>query len=161
MVMVSPVSSRVYFEGALFMLGECAAPLWPLRSEMDPAIKSREDAPPLPPLEDELGEVGVAGEAGEVGVYVGGVYGDGVAGFFGGVEGDVVEEAFEDGLEAACADVFDRVIDLDGEIREAVYGAFVEGEGDVFSGHESFVLLDQAGFRLDQNAAHIIAGERV
>ena len=36
-------------------------------------------APPLPPLEDEFGEVGVAGE---VGVYVGGVYGDGVAGFF-------------------------------------------------------------------------------
>jgi hypothetical protein len=75
-----------------------------------------------------------------------------------GGEGNFFEEAFEDGVEAAGADVFDAVVDVGGEVGEGVDGVFGEGEVEAFGADEGAVLLDQAVFGFGEDAAEVVAG---
>src|SRR5690606_39985010 len=71
-------------------------------------------------LEDVAGEVGVLDEVAEVLVDVGAVDGDGVAIAIGGLVAEGVEQALEHGVQAAGADVLLALVDLRGDVGEAL-----------------------------------------
>lgn len=73
-----------------------------------------------------------------------------------GVEADFLQQAFHDGVQPAGADVFHRRVDLGGEARKLVDRVVREVQVDLFGLQQRLVLLDQAGFRLGQDAAEIL-----
>ena len=73
-------------------------------------------------LKDELRQVGVLGELADAAIHVGGVDRDLLAGAVGGREGDVVQHALHNGLQAARADVLDRGVDQHRGVGQSVDG---------------------------------------
>jgi hypothetical protein len=71
--------------------------------------------------------------------------------FSGRFETDFVQQAFQNGLKAAGADILDAVVHGLCEVCQRVDCGILEDEGDAFGGHEGFVLADQAGFGLRQD----------
>ena len=59
------------------------------------------------------------------------------------------------------ADILDRRIDLGGDIGERVDAVLAEIERHAFGREQRLVLLDEARFGLGEDAAQIVAGERL
>src|SRR5467141_2240177 len=76
-------------------------------------------------------------------------------------ERDFVENFFEDGVQAAGADVFGLLIDAGGEAGNGGDGIFGDVELDAFGFQQRHVLLDQRILRLGQNANKIFFLQRL
>src|SRR5690606_40058498 len=74
------------------------------------------------PLEDVLAEVLVLQEFAEVAVDVGAVDGDALAAAVGGLVAEGVEQALEHGVQATGTDVLLALVDLGGDVGQAVDG---------------------------------------
>src|SRR4029078_12620621 len=82
-----------------------------------------------------------------------------LAGFVGGVEGNLVENALHHRAETAGADILDIRVPLDRNIGNGLDGVAGEVEVDAFGLHQRDILPDQASLRLGEDAAEIVAGE--
>src|SRR5512145_1891829 len=81
------------------------------------------------PSEDVAREVLVLDDVAQALAHARRVDDDGLAAALGRIEGDVVEEALEDGVEAAGADVLGALVHLRGDLGDL--GDRVLGEGEV------------------------------
>ena len=106
-------------------------------------------------LKDVARQVFAGGEFFQAGVDIGGIDFDFFAAAPFGFEGEVVEQAFHDGIEPAGADVLGAFVDLPGEFGEAADGVVGEGEFDAFGPHQCLILAGQAGVGLGQDAFEI------
>ena len=59
-------------------------------------------------------------------------------------------------MKPAGADVFDRCVDVDGDIGERVNGIFGEFQLDVFGLHQRLVLPDKICLGLRQDASEVV-----
>ena len=73
-----------------------------------------------------------------------------------GVEADFLQQAFHHGVKPPRADILDRRVDFGGEARQLVDRVVREVQLDFLGLQQRLVLLDQAGFRLGQDAAEIL-----
>src|SRR5205085_8747949 len=69
----------------------------------------------------------------------------------GTLEGNLVEQFFHHGMQPPCSDVFGAVVDLGGEVGDAIDGAGSERQLDPFSLHQRHVLFDERAARLGEN----------
>src|SRR5467141_3924278 len=76
-------------------------------------------------------------------------------------ERDFVENFFEDGVQAAGADVFGLFVHAGGEAGDRGNGIFGNVEFDAFGLQERYVLLDERILRLGQNANKIFFLQRL
>ena len=76
------------------------------------------------------------------------------------LRGEVVEQALEDGVQPAGADVFGLVVDDGGVAGDLADGVVVEGEGDAFGAEEGDVLCRESVLGLAQDSLEIVLGER-
>src|SRR5467141_2735930 len=76
-------------------------------------------------------------------------------------ERDFVENFFEDGVQAAGADVFGLLVDAGGEAGNGGDGIFGDVELDAFGFQQRHVLFDQRILRLGQNANKIFFLQRL
>src|SRR5579862_6354954 len=84
-------------------------------------------------------------------------------GFFlevGAVEGNVFEKFFENGVEAAGANVFGAFIDAGREGGDLFEGVGSEGQADAFGVQQGLILLGERVLGLGENADEIGFGER-
>lgn len=75
------------------------------------------------------------------------------------IEGEVFQDALQDRIEAAGADVFGLGIHAGGDVGDSGEGVFGEGDVDAFGLEERGVLADEGLPRLGQDAAEVILGE--
>lgn len=75
------------------------------------------------------------------------------------IEGEVFQDALQDRIEAAGADVFGLGIHARGDVGDSGEGVFGEGDVDAFGLEERGVLADEGLPRLGQDAAEVILGE--
>src|SRR5277367_3025600 len=73
----------------------------------------------------------------------------------GGEEADLVEDTLHDGVQAACADVFCRLVDAEGEAGYLFEGLGGEFELQSLGFEQSRVLLGQRGLWLLQDADEV------
>ena len=62
-------------------------------------------------------------------------------------------------MQPPRADILDAAVDLGGQVGDGFDGFGGEVQGDVLGGQQRLVLVDQAGFRLGQDAHQIVAGQ--
>src|SRR4051812_20008450 len=77
------------------------------------------------------------------------------------VEADVLEDAFQDGVQPAGADVLGRAVDLEGQVGHGLDGVAGELERDAFGPQQRLVLADQRGPRLAEDSREVVAGQVV
>ena len=75
------------------------------------------------------------------------------------IKGEVFQDALQDRIEAAGADVFGLCIHAGGDVGDGGEGVLGEGDVDAFGLEERGVLADEGLPRLSQNAAEVILGE--
>ena len=75
------------------------------------------------------------------------------------IEGEVFQDALQDRIEAAGADVFGLGIHAGGDVGDGGEGVLGEGDVDAFGLEERGVLSDEGLPRLGQDAAEVILGE--
>lgn len=75
------------------------------------------------------------------------------------IEGEVFQDALQDRIEAAGADVFGLGIHAGGDVGDGGEGVFGEGDVDAFGLEERGVLADEGLPWLSQDAAEVILGE--
>ena len=76
-----------------------------------------------------------------------------------GLEADLVEDALEDGVEAAGADVFGGFVDAEGELGHFGDGFGGEFELEALGFEQRGGLLDERGFGLGEDADEVVDGE--
>lgn len=75
------------------------------------------------------------------------------------IEGEVFQDALQDRIEAAGADIFGLGIHAGGDVSDRGEGVLGEGDIDAFGLEERGVLADEGLPRLGQDAAEVIFGE--
>ncbi len=78
-----------------------------------------------------------------------------------GIEAEVFEDAFEDGVQPAGADVLGRSIHLEGQVGHGFDGGVGEFERDPLGAEQGLVLPEQRGSRLAEDAGEVVAGQVV
>src|SRR5512140_1095740 len=94
-------------------------------------------------------------------MHVRGVDGDVLTAHVAGFEGELVEEALENGVETASTDVLCPLVDLSGvagDLGDRIVG---EAEGNAFGGEQLGVLHGQSVLRLAKNADEIGLSQRL
>src|SRR5579864_7974070 len=76
------------------------------------------------------------------------------------VEGNFLKNFFENGVQAARADVFRLLVDERGEARDGGHTVLAEIHFQTFGVEQRNVLLDEGVFRLRENANEIGLGKR-
>src|ERR1700733_6373069 len=94
-------------------------------------------------------------------LHVGGVDPDGLAVAVRRDERNLVEHALHHGLQPPRADILYRRVDGDRDVGERVDRLRGDVERHAFGLHQRDILLDQRRFRLGQDAAHVVAGQRL
>ena len=92
--------------------------------------------------------------------HVGGVHFKGFLLHFGSFEGNFLENFFEDGVQAARADIFGLLVHLGRESRDGGDGVFGEAELQRLGIEQRDVLLDERVLGLGEDADEIRFGER-
>ena len=85
---------------------------------------------------------------------------DALVGAVGGVEAEVLDDAFEDRVQPAGADVLGRAVDLDRR-RSAMasMASAVNSSVDALGGQQGLVLADQRGAGLAEDPGEVVAGQ--
>jgi len=94
-------------------------------------------------------------DVGELLGYVGGVDLDVLLFEVGSFEGQLVEDFFENGVEAARADIFGLLVDTGGETGDGGDGVIGENQFYTFCFQQGDGLLEQRVFWLGENADEI------
>src|SRR6516162_2909268 len=96
-------------------------------------------------LQDKSAEVGVLGEVADVLLHIVGIDPHRLAVAVRSREGDFVEHALHDGLQAPRADVFDGRIDGDGDIGQRIDRAVGDVQSDALGPHSAtYCLISEA-----------------
>src|SRR5581483_5551656 len=113
-------------------------------------------------LQDEARQVGVLRKRADALADISRVDRNGAAGrLVGGGEADLFKKPLQDRVQAAGADILHRCVDLLGQQCDLLDRVGVEIEFDPFGVEQRLVLLDEARFRLDQDALQVAAVERL
>jgi hypothetical protein len=76
-----------------------------------------------------------------------------------GGEGEFFADFFDDGVEAAGADVLLFAVDVEGELGDGFDGVLGEFDGDLFGGEEGDGLLHEGVFGFGEDAHEVVLGE--
>src|SRR5271157_1082106 len=79
----------------------------------------------------------------------------------GGIEADVFENALEDRVQAASADVLGRAVDQEGQVGHGLDRVAGEFQLHPFGAEQGFVLADQRSPRLAEDPGEVVAGQVV
>ncbi len=79
----------------------------------------------------------------------------------GGIEADVFENAFEDRVQAAGADVLGGAVDQERQVGHGLDGVAGELEHDSFGPEQGLVLADQGGPGFAEDPGEVVAGQVV
>ena len=112
-------------------------------------------------LQNKPAQIRVLGEIADVLLHIGGVDLHRLAGAVGGAERNLVEHALHHGLQPPRADVLDAGVHQHGDVGDGVDGVLGEFERDALGRHQRDVLLDQRRLGVGQDAAQVVAGQRV
>jgi len=110
--------------------------------------------------EDESREVLVLNHVGKARLDVGAVDDHVLVAHLRGVEGELVEQAFEDGVEAPRADVLGAIVDRLGHGRDLVDGLVAHLDLESLGFEQRRVLADERVLRFGEDAHHVLARER-
>src|SRR5262249_585586 len=111
--------------------------------------------------QDVPAEVLVLHDVGQHPAHVIGVYDLAFIFQIGAFERNLVEDFFQDSVQAARAYVFGGLVDLESEVRHFVNRVFGDFECDAFGLHQRLVLFDQGVLWLGQDALEVIYGQRL
>ena len=111
-------------------------------------------------LKDKFGQIRIFAERRDGFVHHLGGNGDRLPAAIGGGKADFLQQFFQNRVQAACADVFDRLVNVHRQMRQRGDGIIFKNQRHVFGAHQGFVLFDQAGFGFGQNTAKIFFGQR-
>ena len=110
-------------------------------------------------LQDIIRNINILGDVAELISHIVLVDGDVLVFEVRRIEGEVFQDALQDRIEAAGADVFGLCIHAGGDVGDGGEGVFGEGDVDAFGLEERGVLADEGLPRFGQDAAEVILGE--
>lgn len=110
-------------------------------------------------LQDEFGEVFVFDDAFEFVFDVLGVDDDGFLFEGGGLETEVIQEAFHDGVESSGADILGGLIELVGGVGHFLDAVGCELELDPFGTEERLILFRHGAGRFGEDADEVVPGQ--
>src|SRR6266852_1062335 len=112
-------------------------------------------------LQDVAAQILVLDDIGELLVHISRIHFDVFLLEVRSLEGQLVEDFFENGVEAAGADVFRLLVDHGSELRDGVDGVVGDVELDAFGFEQRDVLLNERVLGLGENADEVFFLERL
>src|SRR5690606_17385863 len=79
----------------------------------------------------------------------------------GGVEGQVLQQFFHDGVQAPCAYVLGALVNVESQLGQPLYARVGKVQNHIFSAQQGAVLLGQRRIGIAQYAYEVLSGQRV